>query len=94
MHVTQCFQEVVHAVRVTAILIRRMTLTTCMLFNIFQEVVSVVNLTVLKQHQYCVVLDPMGSDGRSRLGVKELRVGPRTFFLQPGKAVTVLTVSH
>ena len=44
-----------------------------------------VNLTVLKKHQYCVVLDPVGSDGRSRLGVKELRVGPRTFFLQPGR---------
>ena len=43
-----------------------------------------VNLTVLKQHQYCVVLDPVGFDGRSHLGMKEIRVGPRTFFLQPG----------
>ncbi len=45
---------------------------------------KVVNLTVLKRNQYCVVLDPAGSDGKSRLGVKERRVGPATFFLQPG----------
>jgi hypothetical protein len=43
-----------------------------------------VNLTVLKRNQYCVVLDAVDTDGRNCLGAKELRVGPKTFFLQPG----------
>ena len=41
-------------------------------------------MTVLSQHQYCVVLNPLGDDGRPRLGCRELRQGPRTFFLHPG----------
>ena len=49
-----------------------------------QEVVNEVQLTVLSQHQYCVVLNPLGDDGRPRLGCRELRQGPRTFFLHPG----------
>lgn len=44
-----------------------------------------VTLTILKKHQYCIVLNPVGSDGRSQLGVRELRVGPKSFFLQPGE---------
>ena len=49
-----------------------------------QEVVNEVQLTVLSQHQYCVVLNPLGDDGRPRLGCRKLRQGPRTFFLHPG----------
>ncbi len=42
------------------------------------------NLTVLKSHQYAVVKDPVGGDGKNRLGCRELRVGPKSFFLHPG----------
>ena len=43
-----------------------------------------VKLTVLDQHQYCVVLDPISSDGKQQLGKRVLRQGPTTFFLKPG----------
>ena len=46
---------------------------------------KVVHLTILSPRQYCVVLDPLGSDGKPRLGCKELRTGPNTFFLHPGE---------
>ena len=48
-----------------------------------------VQLTVLKQRQYCVVVDAVGKDGRPQLGHRELRCGPLTFFLQPGGPVRV-----
>ena len=38
----------------------------------------------LSHHQYCVVVNPLGDDGRPHLGCRELRKGPKTFFLHPG----------
>ena len=60
------------------------------LFN--QEVVSNEVKTVLKQGQYCVVLDPVNKDFKPQLGERELRVGCCSFFLHPGqeKKLTVL----
>ena len=49
-----------------------------------QEVVKVVNLTIVKAHQYCVVLDPVGGNGKPQLGRREVRTGHKTFFLHPG----------
>ena len=43
-----------------------------------------VQLTILKPRQYCVVVGALGKDGRPQLGHRELRCGPLTFFLQPG----------
>ena len=54
---------------------------------ITQEVVRVVKLTVLSNLQYCVVQNPLGRDGKPRLGCRELRKGPATFFLHPGMCI-------
>ncbi|XP_064383731.1 major vault protein-like [Halichondria panicea] len=53
--------------------------------DITEDMKRVVNLTVLKSHQYAVVLDPVGQDNKNTLGCRELRVGPTTFFLHPGE---------
>ncbi|XP_019849397.1 PREDICTED: major vault protein-like [Amphimedon queenslandica] len=53
--------------------------------DVTEEVVNEVQLTVLSHHQYCVVVNPLGDDGRPRLGCRELRKGPKTFFLHPGE---------
>ena len=50
-----------------------------------QEVVSDVDLVVLSDHQYVVVVDPVGKDGKPMLGTRQLRKGPDTFFLCPGE---------
>jgi len=52
--------------------------------DVYEEVVGVVGITVLNDRQWCYVLDPV-SGGKQLLGQKELRRGPRTFFLQPGE---------
>ena len=44
-----------------------------------------IKLTVLAKNQYCVVVNPVDTNGKSRLGYKELRKGPSQFFLQPGQ---------
>ncbi len=40
---------------------------------------------MLNPKQYCVVVDPVGADGRPQLGSRQLRNGPASFFLLPGE---------
>ena len=46
---------------------------------------GVVNVTTLTNRQYCVILDPVGKDGKPQLGQKRLVKGEKSFFLQPGE---------
>jgi len=53
--------------------------------DIYERVVGEVNVTTLSGRQYCVILDPVGKDGRNQLGKRELRKGEAAFFLAPGE---------
>ncbi|XP_065921043.1 major vault protein-like [Dysidea avara] len=53
--------------------------------DVTEELVKVDNMVVLNSRQYCVVLDPVGSDGRPQLGTRVLKKGPDSFFLSPGE---------
>uniref|UniRef100_A0A8C7UKL3 Major vault protein n=1 Tax=Oncorhynchus mykiss TaxID=8022 RepID=A0A8C7UKL3_ONCMY len=53
--------------------------------SVAEEVVGVVNVTTLSSRQYCVILDPVGPDGKPQLGQKRVCKGERSFFLQPGE---------
>ena len=53
--------------------------------GVYEEVVGVVNVTTLTSRQYCVILDPIGADGKPQLGKKKLIKGELSFFLQPGE---------
>jgi major vault protein len=53
--------------------------------NVYEEVVGIVNITTLNNRQYCVILDPVGDDGKPQLGQKKLIKGEKSFFLQPGE---------
>jgi major vault protein len=53
--------------------------------NVYEEVVDVVRITTLNNRQYCVILDPIGADGKPQLGQKKLVKGEKSFFLQPGE---------
>jgi major vault protein len=53
--------------------------------DIHEELMGSVKLTCLNKLQYCVVLDPVGPDGRNNYGKRELRKGESNFFLQPGE---------
>ncbi|KAM7371381.1 hypothetical protein PAMP_008632 [Pampus punctatissimus] len=55
--------------------------------SVAEEVVGVVNVTTLSSRQYCVILDPVGPDGKPQLGQKRVMKGERSFFLQPGECL-------
>ena len=38
--------------------------------DVYEEVMGVVSVTTLGPHNYCVILDPVGPDGKNQLGQK------------------------
>ena len=48
--------------------------------DVFEEVKDTVAVTVLTDRQYCVILDPVGADGKNQFGRKKL-VKVRVFTL-------------
>lgn len=55
--------------------------------DVHEQIVGPVDVTVLTKLQYCVVLNPVGEDGRNQYGNKELRRGHASFFLLPGESL-------
>ncbi|KAM5227360.1 major vault protein [Ctenodactylus gundi] len=53
--------------------------------DVYEEVMGVVPITTLGPRHYCVVLDPVGPDGKNQLGQKRVIKGEKSFFLQPGE---------
>ena len=55
--------------------------------DVYEQVVGEVKITTLNNRQYCVVLDPVGPNGKPQLGQKQLRKGEASFFLRPGESL-------
>lgn len=55
--------------------------------DVYEEVVGVVNINTLTNRQYCVIMDPVGAEGKPQLGQKKLVKGEVSFFLQPGESL-------
>ncbi|XP_013772610.1 major vault protein-like [Limulus polyphemus] len=53
--------------------------------GVYEQVVGVVPITTLSNRQYCVILDPVGEDGKPQLGQKKLVKGEISFFLMPNE---------
>ncbi|XP_055417241.1 major vault protein [Bubalus kerabau] len=53
--------------------------------DVYEEVMGIVSVTTLGPHNYCVILDPVGPDGKNQLGQKLVFKGEQSFFLQPGE---------
>ncbi|XP_039598942.1 major vault protein [Polypterus senegalus] len=53
--------------------------------EVSEEVVGVVEVTTLDPWHYCVILDPVGRDGKPQLGQRRVVKGEKSFFLQPGE---------
>ncbi|XP_071945431.1 major vault protein-like [Antedon mediterranea] len=53
--------------------------------DVYEEVVGVKDIITLNNRQYCVILDPVGADGKPQLGQKKLSKGEKSFFLMPGE---------
>lgn len=55
--------------------------------DVYEDVVGEVPITNLAEREWCMVANPVGSDGRPRWGMREVRKGPTTFFLHPGETL-------
>lgn len=53
--------------------------------DVYETLVTDVKLTVLTEFQYCIVENPIDSNGVQHLGGTELRSGPTSFFRKPGE---------
>jgi major vault protein len=53
--------------------------------DVHEKIVGEVKLTTLTSRQYCIVLDPVGANGKNQLGKRVLRRGELSFFLKPGE---------
>ncbi len=53
--------------------------------GVYEEVVGVVDITTLTSRHYCIILDPVGEDGKPQLGQRKLVKGEKSFFLMPGE---------
>lgn len=53
--------------------------------DVHEQVIKVVQVTSLTSRQYCIVLNPVGDDGKPQLGHAKLVQGEKSFFLLPGE---------
>jgi major vault protein len=53
--------------------------------DVYEEVVGTVTMTTLSDRQWCVVINPIDSDGKPQFGLREVRYGRTSFFLHPGE---------
>ncbi|XP_025908132.1 major vault protein, partial [Nothoprocta perdicaria] len=53
--------------------------------DVCEELVAPVAVTTLGPRHFCVVLDPVGDDGRPQLGCQKVIKGECSFFLRPGE---------
>ncbi|CAH8828588.1 unnamed protein product [Trichobilharzia szidati] len=50
-----------------------------------EEIVEEVQVTVLRAHQYCIIVNPCDENGVPQLGRRALIRGEKSFFLRPGE---------
>jgi len=53
--------------------------------HVYEKVLAEVKVTTLNNRQFCVVVDPVGDDGKNRFGELVVRRGEASFFLHPGE---------
>ena len=62
-----------------------MAMTDAHIPGVYEKVLGVVSATTLTPRQYCIILDPVGPDGKPQYGQKKLVRGDKSFFLRPGE---------
>merc|ERR1712137_904875 len=53
--------------------------------DVYEEILGTVNVTILNNRQYCVIMGPLDNKGKPQLGKKILVKGESFFFLRPGE---------
>jgi len=53
--------------------------------DVYEQVIGEVEITILDDREWCIVINPIGKDGRPQWGKREIRKGRTMFFLHPGE---------
>lgn len=53
--------------------------------DVYEVLVEKLYKYILNRWQYCIVIDPIGEDGKNLYGKQQLRKGEASFFLRPGE---------
>ena len=53
--------------------------------DVYERVLGTTAITTLTNRQFCVIVNPLGEDGKPQLGCKRLVKGEVSFFLSPGE---------
>ncbi|GFR60178.1 major vault protein [Elysia marginata] len=64
-----------------------MAMTDAHIPSVYEKVLGVVNVTTLTPRHYCIILNPIGTDGKPQYGQKKLVRGEKSFFLMPGESL-------
>lgn len=64
-----------------------MAMTDAHIPSVYEKVLGVVNITTLTPRHYCIILNPIGADGKPQYGQKKLVRGEKSFFLMPGESL-------
>ena len=64
------------------------------LVDVCEEEVTMVKAHVLLENDYCVIVNPVGADGKPQFGKKLIRTGKCCFFLNPGESLLDNKVKH
>ncbi len=61
-------------------------MTSIHICDVYEKVIQQVDITVLKNNEYCYLLNPL-ENGLNQMGKKVLIKGPKAFFLNPGETL-------
>lgn len=63
-------------------------MTSCHILDVHELFIEKKQRTVLREDEFCYILNPIDEKGNNQLGKKVLKTGPQSFFVKPGEEVT------
>jgi len=56
-------------------------LSSSHIIDVHETFLQKVDITILKEDEFCYILNPLDKEGRNQLGKKILVTGPKSFFV-------------
>ena len=62
-------------------------MSTTHIIDVHEIYKNTIERTILRDDEFCYVLNPVDEKGQNQLGKKILKTGPQSFFVQPGEVI-------
>jgi len=63
-------------------------MTSCHILDVHEQFIEKKQRTVLREDEFCYILNPIDEKGNNQLGKKVLKTGPQSFFVKPGEEIS------